>query len=64
MQNVDKKSIKMKVFLRCFEQHFLEIKTAWFLKNVPQKTRKYRLLIFLFRAGPVYFGFLYKGQRD
>ena len=44
MQNIDKKSIKMKVFLRCFGQHFLEIKITWFLKNFPQKTRKQALV--------------------
>ena len=39
MQNVDKKSIKIKVILRYFEQHFLEMKITWFLKNFPWKTQ-------------------------
>ena len=34
----------MEAILRCFEQHFLEIKITWFLKNVPQKTRKLALV--------------------
>ena len=33
----------MKVILRCFEQHFLEMKITWFLKNVPRKTQKQAL---------------------
>ena len=33
----------MKVILRCFEQHFLEMKITLFLKNVPRKTQKQAL---------------------
>ena len=34
----------MKVILRCFKQHFLEIKITWFLKNFPHKALKQALV--------------------